>query len=489
MNLALRTRIDRAFQIDDASRVAVYAQIYEAANLTSFIYWLQILLSAGIATLGLIESSPAGIIGAMLISPLMGPIMSLGLSLAAGDLILGVKSVLNLSLSLSISVAFAAGLVWLMPFHAATPEILARIHPNLLDLGIAIFSGLAGSAVLCPVGKASGLTALPGVAIAVALMPPLCVVGFGMGSSFDRQIMLGAALLFVTNLVAIVSSAFVVFLLFRMEAPADRSLPVSALRGKPGTVDRFIQTSSILRTLSGFGSLRLRLRGIMLALILGALFVPLRSAFLQVKKEAIARTTVQAAIKRLVSSVPVVAQQVTYSPDGIDISIVSTSPIDPNKLEQARSSIEKRTGEQVTFALQEVASRSDVTDLLNRMSAPKPVVVPKPLTLAQVQTDILARTKTVLANVWPATTPLLGYQMVFSADGPTLQIRYQSKLPLDQFASSLLQQSLQSALQLPTLNVDLEQSPLPGSAKKRAGSSKKKASPRPRTRYTGAAAK
>ncbi len=472
MNLALRTRIDRALQIDDASRVSVYSQIYEAATLTSFIYWLQIVLSAGIATLGLIESSPAVIIGAMLISPLMGPIMSLGLSLAAGDLILGIKAVLNLALSLLISVAFAGCLVWLMPFHAATPEILARIHPNLLDLGIAIFSGLAGSAVLCPVGKASGLTALPGVAIAVALMPPLCVVGFGLGSSFDRKIMLGAGLLFVTNLVAIVCSAFVVFLMFHMDSPAARATPELSSQEKRSTVYSFIQTSSVLKKLGGFGSLRLR--GIMLALVLGALFMPLRSAFVEVKNEAVARKTVQAAIKSLVSSVSVVAQHVAYSPEGIYISIVSTTPIDPKKLEEARASIEKRTGEKVTFELQKLASQSDLTGLLDRINAPKPIAVPKPQTLAQVQDDVLKRTKAVLETVWPTTTPLLGYEMVFSSDGPVLQIHYQAKEPLDQFSSNLLQHSLQSALELPTLTVTLQRVPAPRTPVKHMAATKKR---------------
>jgi uncharacterized hydrophobic protein (TIGR00271 family) len=85
----------------------------------------------------LVESSPAVIIGAMLISPLMGPIMATGLALAVGDLYLGIKAVLNLLASVTVSVAFSGFLVWLLPFHSATSEIVARTNPNLLDLGIA----------------------------------------------------------------------------------------------------------------------------------------------------------------------------------------------------------------------------------------------------------------------------------------------------------------------------------------------------------------
>ena len=119
------------------------------------------------------------------------------------------------SASVAVSIAFSGFLVWLLPFHSATSEIVSRTNPNLLDLGIAFFSGLAGSVVVCR-GGGDGVTALPGVAIAVALMPPLCVMGFGLGSGPNLEIMGGAGLLFLTNLVAIVASAFLVFLLVGM---------------------------------------------------------------------------------------------------------------------------------------------------------------------------------------------------------------------------------------------------------------------------------
>ena len=140
-------------------------------EISSLSYWLEIFFSAGIATFGLVESSPAVIIGAMLISPLMGPIMATGLALAVADLYLGIKAIINLLASVTAAIAFSAFLVWLLPFHSATSEIIARTNPNLLDLGIALLSGLAGSVVVCR-GGGNGVTALPGVAIAVALMPP-----------------------------------------------------------------------------------------------------------------------------------------------------------------------------------------------------------------------------------------------------------------------------------------------------------------------------
>ena len=141
-------RLQTWLGIHSGTKPKVYAQICEASEIGSLSYWLEIFFSAGIATFGLVEGSPAVIIGAMLISPLMGPIMGTGLALAVGDLFLGTKAVLNLLVSIAVSVAFSGFLVWLLPFHSATPEILSRTTPNLLDLGIALLSGLAGSVVV-----------------------------------------------------------------------------------------------------------------------------------------------------------------------------------------------------------------------------------------------------------------------------------------------------------------------------------------------------
>src|SRR5690606_6866991 len=110
---------------------------------------LELFISAGIATFGLVLNSPAVIIGAMLISPLMGPLMGTGLALAVGDVYLGAKAVLNLVVSTAAAIGLSAAVAWTLPFHTITPEILARTNPNLLDLGVALLSGLAGSVVVC----------------------------------------------------------------------------------------------------------------------------------------------------------------------------------------------------------------------------------------------------------------------------------------------------------------------------------------------------
>lgn len=167
-------------------------------------------LSALIALFGLLQNSAAVIIGAMLISPLMNPILSAALALTLGDARLGRKAAMVLTLSIAGAIVITWLIASFLPLKQATPEILARTNPNLLDLGIAVLSGLAGTLALRS-HKASVMI-LPGVAIAVAVIPPLAVVGFAIS---NRQFAAagGAFLLFVTNLVSIIISAAVVFLL------------------------------------------------------------------------------------------------------------------------------------------------------------------------------------------------------------------------------------------------------------------------------------
>lgn len=197
------------FKLPLPEREQLYNSVLEESHLDPE-FLTMLALSALIALLGLLQNSAAVIIGAMLISPLMNPILSAALALTLGDVRLGRKA----AVVLTLSVAGAIVITWLIasfvPLKQATPEILARISPNLLDLGIAVFSGLAGTLALRS-HKASVMI-LPGVAIAVAVIPPLAVVGFAIS---NRQFAAagGAFLLFVTNLVSIIISAAVVFLL------------------------------------------------------------------------------------------------------------------------------------------------------------------------------------------------------------------------------------------------------------------------------------
>src|SRR5665213_2400324 len=120
------TRLEHWLRIDPAIKPTIYLQVYATADLRNLTYWLEIFFSAGIATLGLVLNSPAVIIGGMLISPLMEPIMATGMGLATGDLFLAVKAIVKLIASIVLAVALSAFLVWLLPFHSPTSEILSR---------------------------------------------------------------------------------------------------------------------------------------------------------------------------------------------------------------------------------------------------------------------------------------------------------------------------------------------------------------------------
>ncbi len=164
-------------------------------------YSFMVIMSCAIAVLGLLLSSPAVVIGAMLISPLMGPIMSLGFSLCVMNSWQMKKALEGVVSGVLLALAISWLIVAVSPLTDATPEILARTRPNLFDLLVAIFSGLAGGyAVIKRKGEA-----IVGVAIATALMPPLAVVGFGLATD-NGAIAQGAFMLFMTNLLAIALS-------------------------------------------------------------------------------------------------------------------------------------------------------------------------------------------------------------------------------------------------------------------------------------------
>ena len=158
-----------------------------------------------IASIGLNTNSVAVIIGAMLISPLMSPIQSLGLGLANGNLKRVYASLFRLGIFILISVVSSSFYFLVSPINVVTPQILARTSPTLWDVLIAIFGGIAG---VIGKTKEDGGNVVPGVAIATALMPPLCVVGFGIAHG-NLKIFLGAGYLFIINVFFIMIATIV----------------------------------------------------------------------------------------------------------------------------------------------------------------------------------------------------------------------------------------------------------------------------------------
>lgn len=182
-------------------------KLWRASNPTMN-YNVRIGVSAIISTVGLLTNNTATIIGAMIVAPLMGPINSMAFAFSLGNQRLLRHSFLSLSIGVGITVALAYLIALLSGLHSLNGEILSRVRPTLLDLVVALAAGAAGAFANA---KQSVADALPGVAIAVALAPPLCVVGIGiaMGSTLVFQ---GSMLLFLTNLAGILFSGTVVFI-------------------------------------------------------------------------------------------------------------------------------------------------------------------------------------------------------------------------------------------------------------------------------------
>lgn len=200
-----------------AERADISIAMRQAAQ-PSIDFFVLIVLSATIATFGLLQNSGAVIIGAMLVAPLMSPIASMAMGVVEGSaqLVRVAAEATIKGVVLAISVGVAVTL--LSPATQITDQILARTQPTLLDLAIALASGAAAGYAL---SRKQVAAALPGVSIAVALVPPLCVVGYGIATS-RYTVAGGALLLFATNLVAIVLAAGTFFLLLGFRPPTTR---------------------------------------------------------------------------------------------------------------------------------------------------------------------------------------------------------------------------------------------------------------------------
>ncbi len=219
-------------------RVAdVHLQLRDSST-PDFDYFVLVFLSCTIATFGLLIDSAATIIGAMLVAPLMSPILGIGLASIRGDTNLLRDALSALLRGALLAIALSALLTLtnrLLPFVSMQDlpsEVLSRTQPTPIDLGVAIAGGLAATFALVQPNLSA---ALPGVAIATALMPPLCVIGIGVAAG-DWKVAEGALLLFLTNAVAIAASSTFLFYItgFNLGRKAEggripRSLQISII--------------------------------------------------------------------------------------------------------------------------------------------------------------------------------------------------------------------------------------------------------------------
>lgn len=290
-------------------------------------FFVMIGLSALIATLGLLLDSGAVIIGAMLVAPLFTPVLAFSMAIASGDVrVLRIASEATLKgASLAIGLALLVALLApLSPEPLAAPEIAGRVRPNLLDLGVALASGAAGAYAIARKDVAA---ALPGVAIAAALVPPLGVVGVAIASG-SLSGALGAALLVITNLIAISLSGALVLLMLGFR-PGQR------------------------------GERRARLRAGLIAslILLAVVSIPLALVLFRTVQTSRLEQTVQTALEReaeqLMSGIEVVETVLREEGDILFITatVYLPSAVDEPSVQGFQDAIESETGRPVNLRL------------------------------------------------------------------------------------------------------------------------------------------
>jgi uncharacterized hydrophobic protein (TIGR00271 family) len=201
--------IDKKIRLSQFETITDLNQSQAIYSSLSFQFLIMLTAASLISSLGLLSDSGVIIVGAMLIAPLMKPIMALSYGISIGDSSLKLRSCITLAIGIILTVFISYLSELILQLNSITEQMESRIKPNLFDLGVAISAGIAAAMAMT---RRSVADSLPGVAIAVAIVPPLCVAGISL-SMGKLSAFYGALLLFAINLFAIVISAICVFLL------------------------------------------------------------------------------------------------------------------------------------------------------------------------------------------------------------------------------------------------------------------------------------
>ncbi|HSK20222.1 MAG TPA: TIGR00341 family protein [Longimicrobiales bacterium] len=448
--------------VEPRDRPLIFRDAAEAAVDNGLSYWLVLILSGAIATLGLAMNSAAVVIGAMLVAPLLGPIMGLSLALAVGDSRLALQSSVIVGVSLVVVIATAAGLTAMLPFRTLTLEISSRIHPTTLDLGVAVCSGMVGALVTIARGRRLS-AAIPGVAVAVALIPPLAVTGFGMAAGWQTDVVWGAMLLLGANLAGIVLSGVVVFLLIGMH----RSDVVEAARkwheaAPLNGLARWVCSLPGVGRAEVFGS-ALGRATLVLAFVT-ALAIPLTAALREVVREARVRGAVAEAVQLLEAdgATSILWRQVELGLDSSTarVRVATTVGVDRDAREAFRRRATELAGEPVQLRLEQLPAAAGDGSALQallrageRRSEDDDATWPETVARAR---EALERAAWVLP--FPAGTEAIGVTLsIQGGDAPisadSAVVAYLAPQPLEPQAAEVLATTLRRAVGHPALGV------------------------------------
>ncbi len=436
---ALQDRLAGALGVSRARRIETVVAMLENNSRRAPGHWIQLLLATGIATLGLVLGSTAVVIGGMLVSPLMGPIVELGMGFGVGSSLLVIRAFIRVSLSVLAVVASAAILTVALPFHEVTSEIASRTAPTALDLLVAAFCALTAAYTVVR-GGADTAAAAAGTAIGIALIPPLCVAGFGIGIG-SRSVATGASLLFTANFSAILVLAVLSFLLLGFnQVPAD-TLEHDYLSHTGTRIERIAERAQTALGVAFGSRYGLTVRVLIPVLILVAVYTPLRRALDEVSWEV----RVRGAIRRVLDEEATRAVQTSLAVERhavvLRLLVVGT-PEDAASLDRRlRASILAVANVPPTISVVAVpdaqalvAARADEQRATTAAAAP----------LA----ELMGRTGEVVRSGWPtsAAGPLVGWRLAIGSQGGPVVTAYHLGPPIGAAAELLLARSMSAQL-------------------------------------------
>jgi uncharacterized hydrophobic protein (TIGR00271 family) len=446
---SVQTRVATALGVSRARRTETVVAMLDSNARRAPGYWLQLFLATGIATLGLALNSTAVVIGGMLVSPLMGPIVELGMGFAVGSSLLVIRAFIRVLLSAAGVIIAAALMTLAFPFHELTTEIAARTSPTLLDLLVAVFCALA--AAYTTVRQTADTTAAAaGTAIGIALVPPLCVVGYGVGTS-SRAIASGAGLLFTANFSAILLVAVLSFLMLGYNEVEAAALEHDYLETPSTRTDRAAaRAHALLRHL--FGSrYGMAMRLFIPAVFLGGVAVPLSHAL----DEVAWKVRVGEAIRRILDSETPRPVQSAVSTERRAVSLrllVVGSPQQGVELQQRLAvRIASIAGVAPSVSVTAVPDADVLRATLASESRRGPPAA-SPLDLSEAQ----QRIGSAITAAWPAAAgPLLGWSLDLTPRRPVLVTLRHVGAPLGASAEEMLGRSLTVPIRATVRVVDI----------------------------------
>lgn len=417
----LQNRLASVLGCSADQRRAVIAAMLRRGPSESAGYWLQLFVAVGIATMGLVLGSTAVVIGAMLIAPLMGPIVSFGMGLAVGSPFLVLRSGLRILMSIVMAVVSSSVITSLLPFHDLNAEIAARTTPTVLDLLTASFCALAGVyASMRPASDVASTAA--GTSIGISLVPPLCASGYGLATT-DWNVAGGAALLFLTNLVAIVLVGTLSF-----SAAGFNQVDIAELEGHEllqgsttpvprSRLDRRLQALFASR-----GGPWLRL--LMPFALLAAVYIPLLKALDEVAWQIRARQQVDQIVRQLSSRVVQSRVRVERQQIGLTLVLLGSPGEAAALRRELDTRLEEATGVDPKVEVFAVADAQAMVGLQAALREPEPpplLIEPRP---SQPLEGIGRTLRDALQRRWPHRTAgePLAIALVLDEDHFALQV-------------------------------------------------------------------